>query len=282
MKAAGNAVLVFIADTHSGSTTGLIRDKWQLKDGGDYWPSYNQQIIWRQFKEGMERAAKLRKDLDARLLVFMVGDPCDNDHHNTTQLITRDTGQHVGIHTDAMDHGLRMLGADYQLRYISGTMKHNGGLDEKCAEDLEAIPYRKPSEQGKKDGRYTFPDMRFTVNGKLFFVVHRGAGTSKSPWLSENGVYNELKRQYWRARDHEEKPLDYYICAHYHQHITATYRKTKGILLPALQAKTEYAESVAPFVPSDIGIYIVAVRANGESFEEPCIMELPYGEVEAL
>lgn len=216
------------------------------------------------------------------MLTFVVGDPCDGDHHDTSELITRDTGQHVGIHTDAMNWALERL-SPQKLFYINPTETHNKpSLADDCAKDLGAVPFHAPTREDKKDGKWTWPEMKFKVNGKSFYVVHQGATVSKAVWLEETGLYNELKRQYWRAAADKKCPPDYYICAHLHKYITVNYKKITGIILPALQAKTEYGHKVSSFQKSDIGMVIVVVRGDGQGWDETVMMQLTECEAEEL
>lgn len=279
---AQNAILLFLADTHCGSTTGLIRESWKLPSGGQYFPSFVQHRVWDQFAEGINRAVQLKKELKARLIVFVVGDPCDGDHHETTELITRDVSQHVGIHTDCMDWALQLLKPE-KLFYVDPTASHNKpSLSDDCARDLGAVPYIASSEPGKKDGKWSWPEIERSVNGKIFNIVHQGANVSKSVWIEDNGLMMELKRIYWRSKELGKRPPDYYICAHRHKYITAQYKTIKGIILPSLQGKTEYGHSVSAFQLADIGMEIVVVRSDGSSWEECSMMELPTCEIEAL
>jgi len=76
------------------------------------------------------------------------------------------------------------------MYYIEGTPSHvmNGAISEEIiARALEATPRIPPTKKNDyEDGRFTWPQLRATVNDVLFDVAHTGPAPGSRAWLYGN------------------------------------------------------------------------------------------------
>lgn len=263
-----------MSDTHCGSPVGLLHGSWQLHDGGTYQPSAGQRIIWKQYTEGISNAKKDREG--KRLIVIFNGDPVEGRHHDTTQLITSRIEDQEAMHIDIMDWTLTELGFDDKagdlLYYITGTEAHgdNGSQsDERIASQFDGI-------QRMSKGRATWDRLLLKCNGYIFDVAHQGANPGSRAWTKENALHNTLKSIYFDCLDSGAEIPDYWIRAHVHTYVPDHYqgqRKTVyGVLMPALQLKTEYAYKNHAMKMADIGLIYFIV---GDSVDfRPQVMSI--------
>ena len=256
-------ILAFPADTHCGSTVGLIRDKaWQLDDGGSYHPSKAQRIIWRQWVECWDTVKRLR-DPDDRVIITMMGDAVDGKHHDTSELITQRVEEQERIFIDAMDFALKHVDFDGDkdiLQFISGTPAHVGEMaqsERRISEDMEA--------------RGLFPRLKIEVDGVRFDLAHDGLSVGSRAWTDDNTLRSVIKSILFQNLLYKQEVPRYFIRAHRHQFIPAEYERgtyrIDGFVCPCFQLKTSYGNSftASSSKPPDIGMLIVVVEEDGSS-----------------
>lgn len=257
-------VLAFPADLHCGSTMGLIpAGPYQLEDGGTYHPNGVQKTLWRQWTEGWNRVAELRKG--GRLIVVNAGDATEGIHHDFKQIVTPDLTTHKNIHIDCMDWALRTAGGADKLYYVAGTPIHVTVTESEIGRDLGAEPSLKDTP-GKTDGRYCWPFLKLDVDGVLFWISHHGLSPGARAWTREGSILGALKSEYFGRLESREAipPTWYIIAAHKHQHIAVQYShrfgQMWGVILPAMQAKTEYVYRVASRSIASVGLFYVIIE----------------------
>jgi len=275
MPKLNKTVLAVVADTHSGSSTGLLTpDRWVGMDGQTVHLSTGQRVLWQQWEECWERVRQLRKG--ARLVVIHNGDAVDGFHHDTTQVLTNNIEEQKRMHLAAMDWGLNKAGFKKKdkLYYVYGTETHVGQTEDAIARDLGAEPYIMPkAENSWRDGRFVHYHMKFRINGVQFDVAHHGLNSGYRAWTRENGIYNAVKSMYFSALEGGYDYPRYVIRSHMHQYLTADYQdRIRGFITPAFQLKTKYGHKVASMKLSSIGMLIFVIEADGRSyFEAPCV-----------
>ena len=90
--------LVAIAgDLHTNSTLGVMPPTVRLDDGGEYRASPQQRWLWRHWVKSWAAVGEARDRHDARLVVILNGELADNNHHHTTQLVTRNPADQLNI-----------------------------------------------------------------------------------------------------------------------------------------------------------------------------------------
>lgn len=286
-----NTIVVIAADTHSGSTTGLLTPgKWTGLDGQTWQMSKGQRVLLEQWNECWYRVKELRKK--SRLVVVHNGDAIDGVHHGTTQLITSDKEEQKRMHIAAMESGLDI--AEFKkgdlLYYVYGTEMHVATAEDAIARDFtwpdgkHYVPaVIKPSADANyKDGRFIRDQLKLDINGVIFDIAHHGFRSGNRAWTKENSVNYACKSIYFDYVERGIKFPRYIIRSHMHEFISGIYRGKRGtiegFITPAFQLKTHHGHRVANEKIADIGMLIVVVKDNGESYWE-CPM-VSYDEIE--
>lgn len=255
-------ILAFPADTHTGSTAGLMRDKpWQLDAGGTHHPSKAQRLLWRQWLEGWDAVRDLRQPGD-RVIITMMGDAVDGKHHDTSELVTSRTEEQERMFIDLMDWTLDYIGfcdADL-LQFIAGTPAHVGEMaqsERRIAEDMDAKLHQR---------------RKFAVHGVRFDVAHQRFSVGRRAWTVENTLRSMLTSMLMDCVLQGDQPPDYVIGAHWHQFCQAQIERGRygmsGFVCPSYQLKTSYGSQVTnnSTRPPDIGMLIVVVEDDGKSW----------------
>jgi len=277
-----DALVAFFSDLHSGSTVGLAPVSWTLRDGGTYIHTTAQAILRRQWLEDWEAVKRARKN--RRLIIGIVGDLIEGNHSETDQLITSNVNVHGQISGACIIEGLRAgaVRPDDKIFVYLGTHRHTGTLEETIAREIRhpktnqrmvppAIPPTAKAEY--QDGRYVRPHHKFSVNGVLFDVAHEpNAGGGNRAWTKGNAFQTMLRSIYLETAERKQKLTRWFIRAHRHQylhrHHEGPYGRIDGVILPAYQAKTDFANKVANDKLSDMGMSMVYVNGDGESWLE--------------
>jgi hypothetical protein len=270
-------VLAVPADTHSGSSVGLLPPgQWSFTNGGYHDPDETQKIITRLWTTAWERIGKAREG--KRLIVVHMGDATEGAHHGTTELITPRVDEHERIHVEAMELALKLSGFDRKrgdrLYYVRGTPAHvgpGGSSEERIARQFDGsgvIPMIEPKQPARKDGRFVWNRIRLEVHGKLFDLAHHGAGVGLKPWTRTNPLRGKLQEVYWRTIEAGTRVPDYWVRAHRHVKahdifISNTGRRLEGFITPAFQNKTEFSYKVAADMPPSLGLLFFDVSDTG-------------------
>jgi hypothetical protein len=271
-------IIAIPSDQHCGSQVGLIPDTpWNLSEGGTYWPSPGQKLIYKQWMEGWDTVKSLRGRGD-RVIVVNDGDAVDGNHRGSIELVTSSVEEQERIHIECMDQAMQHIGFSKKkndaLIYVAGTYAHvmKGGMsEERIARDLDSytVPAVSPGQPGGSDGRFLRHHLRLSVNGVLLDISHHGAGASYSPANENNTLFNKIKAVYWQSVENDLEIPRYWVRAHNHQFLTAMYSRTRGtvegFICPSLQLKTHYGHRVANLKLASIGMLIIVVEADGES-----------------
>jgi hypothetical protein len=263
-----NYLFAFVADTHCGSTMGLMKPDWfPLHDGGGYQPGPTQQLIWKVWEAGWAKVAQERKG--RKLIIVHVGDAVEGIHHATTQVVSGRVDEHEAIHIDCMDWAMKKAKFDKgdSLYYISGTEEHSGNgsrSEESIARDLDGVV-------PMNDNRATWDAIRKSINGVGFDISHHGATIGNTPLTEENGLTQKLKALYYDSLNYKQEIPRYWIRAHLHRFVYSRYAGAQaiidGFVLPSFQMKTGYVykRMNGRILPSDIGMVWIKVDKDGST-----------------
>ena len=296
MKTYKDALLVSLGDMQIGSTMALAPRTWNLIDGGTYTASPVQNLIRKYYETGILAIKELRKK--KRLIFILNGEPTDGVHHGTPQLISQVAGESNEMASSIIDETLRELNFDKskgdRLYFVEGTEAHDGKQHqnhERVARDFEDIATFYRRDQYGKDGRILHPYLKAIINGKKYRIQHHGGGVGSRAWTRENSLQYYIKNLFMSYVQMGEEPPDWFLQAHYHRYIKATYhgvyngeRKTiHGRITPALQVATAFVKRIAPAELSDIGIYYQEIDAAGNVQEhEESIYRAPEDDYERI
>lgn len=294
-----DTVIAVISDMQVGSSVALSPLKWQLYDGNSFSASPAQKIIHRQWIKSAESVKDMLTETKRRkrLVVVLNGEPIDNNHHDTPQLITKTPQEQIDMAIDLIDEWLGVVEYDHKrgdcMYLVRGTDAHEKGeAIEQIGRDIDGVvPYRKDSgslnENGKKirDGRYHFNKLRRTVNGKLFHISHHGFGRGTRPWTTENSIYNSLKGIYFDAIEGGSFMPDFVVASHRHVFNEAYYHGKQGVIYgcttPSWQLSTHFVHRVSPFsYVNTIGMVSFDVLASGATKVVPEYIEVEDSKVE--
>lgn len=277
-------ILPIGSDGHSGSSTGILPPEWKLENGNNISWNESHDVSWKQWMADWQTVKLIRKDLSVKgkipkIVTVANGDWVDGEHHGTTQLVTNKKPEQARIAAHAWDEGLAVPGFDVKkdkMYMVKGTGVHVDDNEEIIARDLTdpktgksiVIPEIKPTPGIGKDGKYIHDTLKLRIHGKLIFFAHKIFGVGKREWTKENGIYNLLKSFYFQSLNEERECPDLFVSSHFHQYAHGIYpgrnKTIRGIVTPALQTKTHYGNSVAPYALSDIGMIILVVYPNGK------------------
>lgn len=237
-----------VSDLHCGSTLGLIQPQGvQLDDGGWYHPSTPQMALWGCWEEYWAEVKSKLKAGD-RLFVAINGDLVDGDHHQTTQIVSRNMA--------ATQHEIAMavLGPAMALdpkRFvvIRGTEAHVGKsaqFEERIAKDLGAVA-------NPKLGTYSQWHFQALSEGVLMDFAHHGS-VGKLPHTRSNPAKTLAVKMIYSAAKHKQRCPDVAYRSHAHQEAdTRDEFSVRVIQTRGWQLSTAFVERIAAGSLPEIG-----------------------------
>lgn len=282
-----DTVVAIISDMQVGSTVALMPPKWQLYDGNTIHASPAQRLMYRKWQESAENVRDIitEKRRRKRLVVILNGEPIDGNHHDSPQIITKTKQEQIDMSIDLLDEWLKTAGYNHKrgdcMYLLRGTTAHEKGEHiEQIGKDIDGVvPFRKPTTQGGKDGRYHFQKLRKNINGVYFHLSHHGFGRGTRAWTRENSIFYSLKSLYFSCLDSGQPIPDLTISSHFHVYNYAYYhgkQKTMfGCTTPCWQLKTHFGNQVAALEDiNTIGNIYFDVTADGNYKIIPDILEV--------
>ena len=290
-----DTVVAVISDMQVGSTVALCPPKWNLYEGGTFHASPAQNIIHRQWIHSAKQVNELLTEtrVRKRLVLVLNGEPIDNHHHDTPQIITKTPGEQIDMAITLLDEWMQLAGYEPKrgdcMYLVRGTSAHEKGEHiEQIGRDLAGVvPYRKDSSKTTKDGRYHHQKLRKMVNGELFQIAHHGLGRGTRPWTKENSISYALKSMYFECLDSNQPIPSVVVASHFHTFVQAYYhgkQKTMyGCITPSWQLKTNFVYRVAALENlNSIGNLYFDVTKSGAIKPMPDVIEIedvPIGEL---
>lgn len=283
--------LIPLADTHTGSSTALHPNEklidgewksltemmgWRYMHNHHYYPNSKQVRMWEHFKKCLEVGFQAR--VNRKLILMVVGDANDGDHHGTFELVTRNIGEQKDTHIQIMLYAMEKL--NYQrgdeLMYLSGTSVHVGDEENGIAKELGAYQYA--------DGFYSASFVEMDINGALVWAYHKGAAAGMGH-NKGNSAVNYLKRIYYQCLQEGKRVPDLVMSGHTHDPFHATWTNPENktmhyVILPSWQDKTRFVKDNMPLSINRVGMQIIQISADGViTIPKPMILESPLGEV---
>jgi len=282
--------LLPVSDFHTGGTTALHPNVrmfrgnyedltslggWPYIDNPHFYPSARQVEIWKHYDKCLTWAAELRKD--SELVMVIAGDAVEGEHHNTSQLITRDVGEMMQTHEELITYTQHRLDFDRgdSLYYLFGTDTHTRNTENLIAQRLNAYQY--PS------GRYCANFLEMHLNGVKVWLYHQGVAAGNYPTRGE-ALMRQLKKIWYQCKMRGETPPDLVITAHTHDPVYSVYSQDwhtiHGVILPSWQEKTRYANDKLPVAINKIGMQAIQISEDGIilPIQKPMLMESPLGD----
>ncbi len=173
-------VLAVVSDLHTNSTIGLCPPRVHRDDGGEYRPSPAQRWLWRNWLHYCARVQTVAEQHDAKVVTVFNGDIYDGDHHNTTQIITRNEATMDRI---AWDVCKKLVDISERVYVMRGTESHVGAAakhEEGFANDLTNIV--------RSETAASWYWLQMELEGVRFDIAHHGEGLGKRSWTKLNAL----------------------------------------------------------------------------------------------
>lgn len=242
------ALVAIVGDIHANSTVAVCPPTFTMDDGGTRQASPAQVFINKSWKEFWDEVWKVKKKKRWPLYVILNGELADSNIHHTTQLISRNSADQFRLAIQVLERPVDM--ADY-LIIIRGTEAHTGAsgwMDEKLAQDLEAIgPTRHNGEI-----RSWFHWLG-EIGGVRFDIAHHPGTGHMRPWTKGGDAnrlaamltyrYVEYNHQMERQKMADNKLSVPHIGVRGHNHKpsdSADNHPVRAIILPSWQLSTSY------------------------------------------
>lgn len=249
-------------DIHAGGTTALCPDVVRFDDGGEYHASKAQRWLMQCYRDYWQQIAAKRDALDAELYVVVNGDLVDGDHHNTSQIISRNPNAQALVWSECAALFLA-LKPDH-ITIIRGTAAHSGIAG--CSEERIADGLRRDKrpiicdpETGSSSWWHWRPEIQgvrldFTHHGKMGRLPRtRGSALVLYAWdIADEHLISGDPIPHLAFRAHNHKRGD-----------SGTAAPVRVVATGAWQLGTEYVKKVAADSLADIGGASVVIE-NGE------------------
>ena len=244
----GPPPIVVISDPHCGSAYGMCPPGMKTSNGNEILLNKPQQWLW-NFWEA--KAFPAIKSLGRGFTLIFNGDAIDGVHHNTTELVSHDPGDHFSIAVEFLRPVVKLAGKVYVVR---GTESHVRNAEMGIARVFDAVP--------NEDTELPVWDvLNLPYGGGITrFVHHVGGGNYYASGIARVGKALE-QHQIFAAAVRRDIP-DVLVMGHCHQYWSVSNGMNAAATMPPLQLKTRYANKVVPFANNEVGICILYYTAN--------------------
>lgn len=240
-------VVAVLSDLHAGSVVALMPPTFTTANDQEVKQNPLQAWYWECYKKTLNWIDDVVYDDPAALILN--GDLIEGDHHRTTEIISRDIGDHIEI--------ARLLLQPVTMRFnktfiTRGTECHTGNVEATLGKALKA-------EENPETGKPVFDRLTLDVCGTRLVARHHVTTTSR-PWLESNGLGMELAAEQLHAvRNGERMPS--VLCVA-HRHVAGHVVTGDGLCLatPAWQGMTRHTHKVVPAARCKTGAYILDWR----------------------
>jgi hypothetical protein len=248
-------ILAVVGDTHTNSTLGLCPPYVELDDGGQYLASEFQLALWNAWEDYVGCVSELSLEQNAPVFTVFNGDITDGDHHNTSQIITRNTATMQRIAVKALSP---LIDVSDRVYVIRGTASHTGGAgakEEEFARDISAVH--------SSEGVSSWYSLLINVNGVIVDIAHHTT-MGRLPWTSKNAANKLAATSLFNYANRGMRLPDLVFRSHNHRYADSydSFR-VRAVCLPGWQGKTEYISQLDATAIPDIGGAIVLCRENG-------------------
>ena len=247
-------IMAVVSDLHTTSTVALSPDRILLDDGHLVRPSKAQRWINQCWADFWTRVRGYEPIGEGKRWLLVDGECVDGDHHDTTQIISRNPADWVRAATEVLDAPCQWADRRFFLR---GTEAHSGKaghLDELIAADLGGEP-------DPERGTHSWWHLLLEVNGVRIDVAHHPPSTSSRPWTSGNAANTLAAMTIMEYATHRERIPDLCIRAHVHRFSdSGSNYPCRAIITPCWQLATAYSHRRFPGQLADIGGVIIIIE----------------------
>lgn len=254
-------LIAVVSDIHAGSTVALCPPTVSLDDGGHYHASKFQSWLWQCWGQFWQRAEEVRRSEKARLVAVFNGDAVDGDHHNTSQILSRNPNAQAAVVNASMAVPLDLK--PDKLLFIRGTESHVGqsaSAEERIADGL----YRdkRPVIRDEASNNASWWHYKGECDGVRLDITHHGRTGMREHTRGGAAVLYAHDIMAAHVKRNELPP---HLCFRGHHHKWNDSHDAcpvRVITTGAWQGKTGYVHKVAADSHADVAGALVIIR-NG-------------------
>lgn len=260
-------VLACVSDVHAGSTLALCPPSIKLDDGGEYHASKAQRWLWQSWLEYWDRVKSVQHQHKAQLYTVFNGDLVEGDHHQTSQILSRNPNAQAAVVNAAMAVPLGMK--PDRIFIVRGTEAHVGSsasAEERIADGLRRD--KRPIEGDPETETASWWHLRLDVYKTRIDVTHHGRTGQREHTRASAAVLHAHDIFLAHAK-HGDRHPDLALRAHYHK-FNDSYDAcpTRVVTSGAWQLQTAHVKKVAADSLADVGGVIVVVTPDGYTLEK--------------
>ena len=245
--------IAYISDLQTNSTIGICPPVVNLDDGGTYHASRLQKQLWNDHLDFRDRAVSAKGN--GELYTIYVGDIHDGDHHNTSQIITRNPATMQSIAADVIDPIARISDKMFLVRGTEAHVGKSASLEEDIAKDFD---FQKNGN--KRSWWQLFAEFR----GYTYDIAHH-TSMGSTPVGKGNAANKLAVETIFEYANRGRKPPNYVIRAHVHRHADSYENYiTRAIILPCWQYRTAFVHRMGSMSLPSIGSVLCEIE-DGKS-----------------
>lgn len=243
-------IIAVTSDWHVGSTVGLCLPTFQMDDGGEYVPSITQQWLWQKWNLFWDEVLQLKNQLDADVISVINGDVFDGDHHDSSQIITKNPADALKMASLLYRGVADFADMNFVLRGTEAHVGKSGWYEELFAREIKAI-------KDDQLNTHSWLNLVLDVAGVTISFAHHGKIGTRS-WTRVNALQAESVDLLAKYTMLGETPPNLVIRSHVHKYAD-TYKNfpIRVISTPSWQTKTYYINRFESTDLADIGGLIV-------------------------
>lgn len=227
--------LVFLSDIHAASHYSPLPPEYALKCGSTIRPN----ALQRWYHDCMVDAKSwAESQLRGRSWGLVVnGDAIEGDHHKTTEIVSNDLDDHVGIAVAILAPWADR--AD-KVWMVEGTECHTKGAESSVGSKIGASAYRNPVTGTKS---FVWPELAIEVNG-CYGIVRHHITTSIRPWTEATGLCTQINSERIEHVRSDHRVPRWAVYSHRHKEGMFSDGHAAVYVLPPWQALTRHGRKV--------------------------------------
>ena len=245
--------LGFLSDLQTNSTVALCPPVVNLDDGGTYHSSRIQRMLLNNYHDFRDRLVSAKGNGD--LYLIFNGDIHDGDHHDTTQIITRNTATMQKIAIETLEPMIKIADKCFMVRGTEAHVGKSAAMEEKLAKDLGFQ---------KNGDNYSWWQLIAEFRGTKFDIAHHTSmgSTPAGRGNAANKIAVETIFEYANAG---KTPPDFAIRSHVHRYSdSGNVYRTRAVILPCWQFRTAHVHKQSPGKMATIGGVYIELEENKE------------------
>lgn len=233
----GTRFLVLFSDPHAGASNGLMPPSFETFEGQTISQSPYQRWTWKRWNDFWKSVSELVGDEPFDICAN--GDLIDGNHHNTRELISPNTDDHVEACLELITEHMKKADRVY---VTEGTNVHTQNSEHGIARALlnRGVNVVRPSKK-----KFAWPTLDVRMQGILVGIDHHVSAATSS--ISESAAFsrtiadvvNKRNRASWRIPR---------VFIRSHRHVFGSWSNgyEKMICLPSWQGLGRFVHRVAP------------------------------------